>query len=312
MIRDKETTLYLGPQHPGITGNMMVQLKVAGDTVVEAKSHIGYLHRAFEKLMEQRTWMQCFPIVCRICVPEPDPNEENLARAIEALDGIEVPERAKYIRVMVLEMSRLASYLLWMGGQSGSMGLYTMPQWTVGDRDYLLDRFEELTGGRVYHLYIWAGGVRRDLPDGFVGRMKETLNYLESRLPDYDRLFFNNALFIKRAQGVGYIDPARAREWGVVGPPLRGCGFRNDVRIDTPYEVYDQLEFEVPTHPDGDVYARAMVRRIEFQQSINIIRQVLDKMPSGPGHNQPPNPLKWKVAPGSVYVKTESARGEFG
>jgi len=311
-MREKETTLYLGPQHPGITGNIMVKLKVAGDTVVKAETHVGYLHRAFEKLMEQRTWIQCFPIVCRICVPEPDPNEENLARAIEEIEVREVPERAKYIRVMVLELARLATYGLWMGGQSGSMGLYTMPQWTVGDRDYIIDLFEELTGGRIYHMYIWAGGVRRDLPEGFTDRVLKVLDYLESRLPDYDNLLFNNAMFRKRAEGVGIIPKDKALEWGVVGPPLRGCGIKHDVRIDEPYEIYDKLDFEIPTAEGCDVWSRALVRRQEYEQSISIIRQVIDKMPGGDYYNKIPNPLTWKVPPGEAYVKTESARGEFG
>lgn len=311
-MREKETTLYLGPQHPGITGNMMVKLKVAGDTIVKAETHVGYLHRAFEKLMEQRTWIQCFPIVCRICVPEPDPNEENLARAIEEIEGREVPERAKYIRVMVLELARLATYGLWLGGQSGSMGLYTMPQWTVGDRDYIIDLFEELTGGRIYHMYIWAGGVRRDIPEGFTDRVLKVLDYLESRLPDYDNLLFNNAMFRKRAEGVGIIPKEKALEWGVVGPPLRGCGFKHDVRIDEPYEIYDKLDFEIPTADGCDVWSRALVRRQEYEQSISIIRQVIDKMPGGDYYNKIPNPLTWKIPAGEAYVKTESARGEFG
>jgi NADH-quinone oxidoreductase subunit D len=309
---EKETTLYLGPQHPGITGNMMIELKVTGDTIQRGRTHVGYLHRGFEKLMEERLWMQCFPIVCRICVPEPDPNEENLARAIEEIEGREVPERAQYIRVLVLELSRLATYLLWMGGQAGSAGLYTMPQWTVGDRDYILDLFEELTGGRVYHMYIWAGGVRRDLPDGFKRRVLKVMDYLEERLVEYDRLLFENAIFQKRAIGVGVIDKEKAMEWGVVGPPLRGCGIAHDVRKDEPYEVYDKLDWELITQEGGDVYARALVRRKEIEQSISIVRQVLDKMPSGPVHNPGPNPLKWKLPVGDAYVRTESARGEFG
>ncbi len=311
-MREKETTLYLGPQHPGITGNMMVKLKIAGDTIVKAETHVGYLHRAFEKLMEVRTWTQCFPIVCRICVPEPDPNEVNLARAIEEIEGREVPERAKYIRVLVLELSRLAAYLLWMGGQSGTAGLYTMPQWTVGDRDYILDLFEELTGGRVYHMYIWAGGVRRDLPEGFKDRVLKTMKYLETRLIDYDKLLFNNAIFQKRTKGIGVIEKDKAMEWGVVGPPLRGCGIKHDTRIDEPYEVYDKLEFDIPTYEGGDIWARAMVRRMEFEQSISIIRQVIDKMPEGDYYNKIPNPLTWEIPVGESYVKTESARGEFG
>jgi NADH-quinone oxidoreductase subunit D len=311
-MREQSTTLYLGPQHPGITGNMMVKLQVKGDTVEKATTHIGYLHRGFEKLMERRNWLQSFTIVCRICVPEPDPNEENFARGVEEIEGREVPERAKYIRVMVLELARMASYMLWYGGQAGSAGLYTLGQWSVGDRNYILDLFEELTGGRVYHMYIWPGGVRRDLPLGFADRVLSTMDYIEKRLDEYDKLMFENAIFQKRAQGVGIIDPAKAIEWGVVGPPLRGCGIQSDVRKDEPYEVYDKLDFEVPKI-DGksDVWARALVRRFEIRESIKIIRQVMEKMPAGEYYNKIPNPLKWSIPKGDAYVKTESARGEF-
>ncbi len=312
MMREKATTLYLGPQHPGITGNMMIKLKVEGDTVVKAETHVGYLHRGFEKLMERRNWLQSFTIVCRICVPEPDPNELNYSRAVEEIEGREVPERAQWIRTMMMELSRLASYLLWFGGQNGSAGLYTMPQWTVGDRDYILDLFEELTGGRVYHMYIWPGGVRRDLPEGFTDRVLQTMDYLEKRLVQYDQLMFENTVFQKRAQGIGWIDPAKAIEWGVVGPPLRGAGIKSDVRIDDPYLMYDQLDFQVPTQSGSDVWARALVRRAEFQQSINMVRQTIEKMPSGEVYNKIPNPMKWNIPAGDAYVKAESARGEFG
>ncbi|NOY76244.1 MAG: NADH-quinone oxidoreductase subunit D [Calditrichaeota bacterium] len=307
----KETTLFLGPQHPGITGNMMIELKIVGDTIKKATTHVGYLHRGFEKLMEERLYIQCFPIVCRICVPEPDPNEENFARGVEELAGIEIPERAKWIRTMVLELSRIQAYLLWMGGQSASVGLYTMPQWTIGDRDYILDLFEDLTGGRVYHMYIWPGGVRRDLPKGFRDKALKTMDYLESRLPDYDRLLFENAMFLKRAQGIGVIEPEKALEWGVVGPPLRASGHHYDIRIDDPYEKYPEVDFIVPTRSESDVYARAMIRRFEIGQSISIVRQVLDKLPEGDVYEPIPNPFYWKVPKGDAYVRTESARGEF-
>jgi len=181
MIREKETTLYLGPQHPGITGNMMIKLKVQGDTVVSATTHVGYLHRAFEKLIERRNWLNAFTLLCRFCVPEPDPMELTYARAVEELDNREVPERAKYIRVIVMELARLQSFLLWYAGQAGSGGLYTMGQWSVGDRNYVLDLFEDLTGGRIYHMYIWPGGVRRDLPEGWTDKVLKTMDYLENR-----------------------------------------------------------------------------------------------------------------------------------
>lgn len=310
--REKETTLYIGPQHPGITGNMMVKLKVEGDTIKRATTHVGYLHRGFEKLMERRNWLQSFTIVCRICVPEPDPNEENYARAVEEIEGREVPERAKYIRVLVLELARLASFMLWYGGQNGSLGLYTVGQWSVGDRNYILDLFEELTGGRVYHMYIWPGGVRRDLPEGFEGRVLKVMDYLEKRLDEYDRVMFDNTIFQKRTQGVGYINPEKAIEWGVVGAPLRAAGIASDVRKDDPYEVYDKLDFELGHATSSDIWGRALVRRFEVRQTIKIIRQVIEKIPKGEFYNKIPNPMKWKVPVGSAYVKTESVRGEFG
>ena len=311
-MREKATTLYLGPQHPGITGNMMVRLKVEGDTIVGATTEVGYLHRAFEKLQEKRNWLQSFTLMCRFCVPETDPMEESYARAVEAIEGREVPERAKYIRVMVLELARLASFMLWYGGQNGSLGLYTMGQWSVGDRNYILDLFEELTGGRVYHMYIWPGGVRRDLPKGFENRVLKTMDYFEKRLDDYDDLMFENAIFKKRTQGVGIVDKEKAIEHGVVGPVLRGCGIRSDIRIDDPYEVYDKLDFIVPTAEGGDIWARALVRRQEARQSIRIIRQVIDMMPEGPVYNKIPNPQKWTLPKGDAYVRTESVRGEIG
>jgi NADH-quinone oxidoreductase subunit D len=311
-MREKATTLYIGPQHPGITGNMMIRLKVEGDTIVKATTEVGYLHRAFEKLQEKRNWLQSFTLMCRFCVPETDPMEELYARAVEAIEGREVPERAKYIRVMVLELARLASFMLWYGGQNGSLGLYTMGQWSVGDRNYILDLFEELTGGRVYHMYIWPGGVRRDLPKGFEQKVLKTMDYLEKRLDDYDALMFDNAIFKKRTKGVGIVDKEKAVENGVVGAVLRGCGIKSDIRIDEPYEVYDKLDFIVPTQEGADIWARALVRRQEARQSIRIIRQVIDMMPGGPVYNKIPNPQKWTLPKGDAYVRVESVRGEIG
>ncbi|MCD6367004.1 MAG: NADH-quinone oxidoreductase subunit D [Bacteroidales bacterium] len=312
MVRERETTLYIGPQHPGITGNMMVKLKVKGDTIVKAQTEVGYLHRAFEKLQESRNWLSAFAILPRFCVPEPDPVEESYARAIEILEGREVPERAQYLRVLTLELARLGSYMLWFGGQAGSAGLYTSGQWSVGDRNYILDIFEALTGGRVYHMYIWPGGVRRDLPEGLGDKILRTMDYFEKRLKDFDNLLFENTIFQKRAKGVGVIDKEKAIEWGVVGSPLRGCGIKHDVRIDDPYEVYDKLDFIVPTEEGGDVWARALVRRIEMRQSIRIIRQVIEKMPKGEVNNRVPNPHKWKLPVGDAFSRVESVRGEVG
>jgi len=264
-------------------------------------------------LVERRTIIQAFTIVCRICVPEPDPNEENFARAIENLAGIEISEKAKYIRTMVLEMARLSSLMLWMGGQSGSIGLGTIGQWSIYDRDLILDLFEELTGGRVYHMYIYPGGVRRELPDGFLGRLSQLLDHLEKRLPLYDNVFFENSTFKKRAIGVGVVNRDEALRNGYVGQVLRGCGIKRDVRRDNPYLVYEKLDFEIPTFDGCDVYARAMVRRQEIRESIKILRQVIEQMPTeGAIMQKIPKHRKFKIPKDDTFVAVESARGEYG
>jgi len=310
-LENREYNLFIGPNHPGIEGNFALKLTLEGDTIIKAKTEAGFLHRGFEKLMEERLFIQNIAIVCRICVPDPDPNEENYARAIEVLAGIEVPRRAQFIRVLVLELSRLASHLFTFGGHAGTIGLYTMPNWSISDRDRVIDLFEELTGGRVYHIYNMPGGVRRDFPDGFASRVRDVLDYIESRLPDYDNLFFNNKILRKRAVGIGVLPPERAMEWGATGPNLRAAGYAHDVRKDDPYEVYNEMDFEVPTLTDSDAFSRLMIRRKELVQTIGIIRQVLDKIPEGPVWNKQPNPLKWKVPAGDVYVRTESSKGEY-
>ena len=314
---DLETGQYLklwqGPNHPGMTGNMSVELTVCGDEVVEGKTRVGYLHRGFEKLMERRSFIQCFPIVCRICVPEPDFNEYCYAAAVEDLAGIEVPEYAKWMRTLILEMGRFNSYMMAMGGIAGALGLGVVGQWLTYVRDIMLDRFEELTGARIYHMFILPGGVRAHLPDGFAGRMEEVLKTAERYLADVDKLMFQNAVFKRRTMGVGVIDPALFEPYGVTGPNARGGGIAKDVRKDTPYLVYDQLDFEVPVETTSDIWARTNVRRRDIDVSIDLIRQVLRRFPKdGEVMAKIPNVLHWKIPRGETYVKGESSRGEYG
>ncbi len=303
---------FIGPQHVGVTGNMSYHIWADGDEVKRIEPSLGYLHRGFEKLMEYRHWVKNIPMVPRICVPEPDVNEVLYAMAVEELAGLEIPERAKYIRVIVLEMARLAAFLFYFSGVAGTLGLYTVPQWFIGDRDYILDRFEELTGGRAYHIYQTIGGVRRDLPDGFLARLAKTLAYLEQRLDDYDRLFFEHPLFEKRAKNIGVIDRETSLQYGVTGPNLRATGVKYDVRRDDPYLVYDRLDFEIPVHNKGDIYDRTMQRRLEFSESIKILKQVIDTIPKGDFVIKMRNPFEFTVPAGSVYVKIETSKGEFG
>lgn len=310
---EQETQLWVGPQHPGITGNMSVQVWLSGDTIQRGITHVGYLHRGFEKLMERRKFIQSFPIVCRICVPEPDTNEYLLAASIEELAGITIPEKAVWLRTLVMEMSRLTSLLHQLGGGAGATGLGAVPNWTYALRDFILDRFEELTGGRVYHMYMAYGGVRRDVPEGFAERMEGTLQQIEERLPAIDKVTFQSSIWLERTTGVGLTDPEWVRDMGITGPSIRAMGIPRDVRKDFPYLAYSELDFAVITSTGGDIRARIEVRRHEIVESIKIIRQILRKMPkTGPYAAPIPNVFTWKIPTGQTYVRAEASRGEMG
>lgn len=309
-----EFELNFGPNHPGIEGNYALQVRVEGDTVVQAHADGGYLHRGFEKLMEQRLWIQNIALVPRICVPDPSPMEVCYSMAVEQIAKIEAPERAQWIRVLQLELSRIAAHLFTFGGHAATTGMYSPMFWGVADRDLILDLFEEFTGGRIYSIYNLPGGVRRELPEGFLQRVTDTMDYIESRLPDYDDLLFTNRVFVKRAKGVGAMDQAFALEYGVTGPNLRACGLPFDVRRDDPYLVYPQLEFDIPLEASGDAWARTLVRRGELIESIRIVRQVAEALPDigGPIRTPIPNPLAWRVPEGESYARVESSKGELG
>jgi len=309
----KFVKIWQGPQHPGVTGNMALEIILCGDEVVELKTHVGYLHRGFEKLLERRKFIQGFTIVCRICVPEPDTNEYLYAAAVEELAGIEIPEKAIWLRILTLEMSRLASFLMWIGGQASAFGMGTIGQWTVTHRDYILDLFEELTGGRVYHMYIIPGGVRDDLTPGFANRLEAVIRKIESLLREIELVLFNNSVFKLRARGLGVINPEMIDRFGIVGPNARAAGLKRDIRKDEPYLYYNKLEFEPIIENESDAFCRARLRLKEMYQSLDLIRQIMSKLPTkGAYHNPLPNVLHWRIPPGETYVKAESTRGEYG
>ena len=305
--------VWQGPQHPGITGNMSLELIISGDEVVNCKTHVGYLHRGFEKLMERRLYIQNFPIVCRICVPEPDFNEYLYAACVEKLAEIEVPPKALWLRTLSLEMARLTSFLMWLGGQAGAFGMGTIGQWTVVHRDYMLDLFEQLSGGRIYHMYIIPGGVRDRLPDGYKKDVESVLLKVEKLLKEIELVLFHNAVFKSRAKGLGVIDPKIIDEYGITGPNQRAAGIARDLRKDQPCLVYPELDFSIITGTASDAYERAWIRYEEMHQSISLIRQILKKMPlKGEIHTRLPNVLHWKISPGKIYLKAECTRGEYG
>jgi len=314
MDSGKYVRVWQGPQHPGITGNMAVELILDGDTIIDCTTHVGYLHRGFEKLMEGRSYIQNFTVVCRIAVPEPAFNEYLYAKAIEEICGMEIPERADWIRTLNLEMMRLASFLMWIGGMSGAFGLYTVPNWTIACRDYVLDLFEEMTGGRIYHMYMVPGGVRGPLPDGFEQRALKVMDITDKLLDQVEKAMYNNTVFKSRSKGLGVIPKEMVDPYGIVGPNARSAGVKRDLRKDEPYLMYDQLDFDMITGTDSDAYDRAMLRLLETRQSVDLIRQCLKRMPTDGAFQikDMPNVLHWKVPKGETYVKAECTRGEYG
>lgn len=313
MSSGKYTKVWQGPNHPGVTGNMSLELTLCGDEVVDAKTHVGYLHRGFEKLFERRLYMQVMPTCIRMCVPESDTNEYCFAEGVEELAGIEVPEKAQWLRMLALEMSRLQMLLRVVPGQGGSFGLGIGVQWGMYVRELVLDLFEELTGGRIYHMYMLPGGVRGDLPDGFKDRAINAMDEVFRLAKRLDDVMFSNAVFKKRAIGTGYIDPHWVDKFGIVGPNARGAGYNRDIRKDNPYLFYDQLDWEVPVLKNSDIYTRARVRWMDMQVTADLIRQILDKIPEKGSFKAPtPNALNWRIPKGETYVRAEASRGEYG
>lgn len=309
----KFTKLWQGPNHPGVTGNMSLELTLSGDEIVDAKTHVGYLHRGFEKLMERRTYVQCLPTSIRMCVPEADSNEYVLSTCVEELAGIEIPETAKWLRMLTLEMARLQVLLRVVPGIGSTLSLGLGSQWGMYMREHILDRFEELTGGRIYHMFMIPGGVRGHLPEGFEKRMEENLKDVETFVKRIEDLIFTNAVFKKRTVGVGVIKPEWVNQYGIVGPNARGAGFKRDVRKDYPYLHYDQLEFDPYVGKDSDIFTRATVRKHDLLMTVDLIRQIMAKIPKDKElRAKTPNVLHWEIPKGETYVPSESSRGEYG
>jgi len=303
--------LYFGPAHPG-SGNFGVKLKIAGEVVTSARADPGYLHRGFEKLMEYRLPIQNSVLSDRICVLEALNWNLIHAEAVEELMQIELPERAKYIRVIMAELSRIQSHFIWFGAFCIGTGFETGFKLAFGYRDYILDLFEMITGGRVYPAgYICPGGVRRDFPDGATQRIAQVLDQI-GRMVRIEEI--EHPALLARTKDVGVLNLEDAIRLGATGPVLRASGLKTDVRKDEPYEVYNKFDFEVPTRGEGDAYARYLVGIEEIKQSVKIIKQALQQLPEGeviaPKFKR--IKLATKIPEGDVYVRNEVARGEAG
>lgn len=300
-----------GPQHPA-SGQFRLVLDIDGDTIVRGHPDIGYTHRGIEKLAEIKNYWQIVPLVERVA----DIDSFNMAlghcHAVEELMGVEVPERAKFIRVVMGEISRIMCHLYWIALFHAGAGLFTAFMWPIADRELFCDLAELATGSRVTFYYIIPGGVRRDVPTEFYKRAIKSVDYFERRLHDYEDMFYRSGVYGVRSKGVAVLRRRDAIRLGAAGNVLRGSGVRADVRKDEPYDAYDQMDFEVITRKEGDCHARARIWLHEMWESCSIIKQAvkaLQKLPRGPIRVRVPLKVP---EPGETYSRIESARGELG
>lgn len=274
--------LNLGPNHPSAHGVFRVALQLDGEEIVDAVPDIGYHHRGAEKMGERQSWHTYIPYTDRVDYLGGSMNNFPYVLAVERLAGIEVPERAQAIRVMVGEFYRLASHLLFFGTFAQDIGQMSPIFYMFADREKVFDIIEAISGARMHSSYFRIGGVALDLPDGWDRLVREFIDYFPARLDQYDRMVMDNATIKRRTQGVGVYTTAEALDWGVTGAGLRATGFEWDYRKERPYSGYENYEFEIPTGRHGDCYDRCAVRIEEMRQSTRIIRQCLNNMPAGP------------------------------
>jgi NADH-quinone oxidoreductase subunit D len=331
---ESQMTLSMGPQHPSTHGVLRLELVLDGELVVSTIPDIGYLHTGMEKLFEYKKYQQGIVITDRMDYLNPLGNNLVYVMAAEKLLGIEIPERAQIIRVMMCELQRIASHMVWLGTHALDIGAMTVFFFCFRQREKILNLIEACSGGRMTPSYFRIGGIMMDLPAGFERRCRQFLDDFPAALKQFDTLLTGNTIFHSRTQGIGVISGEDAIDWGLSGPCLRGSGVPIDVRRTNPYSGYETYDFEIPVEPDGDVWARYMVRMRELKESWKIVRQALDRLKPGPVKADAPKVVLpdredmkthmdalihhflivaegFHVPPGEVYHAIEGSKGEI-
>ena len=310
ILDTKELEINMGPQHPSTHGVLRVRLKLDGERVVDAESIIGYLHRGVEKIAENRNYIKCTPYFDRTDYIAAVSNVYGYVLGVEKMLGIEVPERARRIRIMMTEFNRIASHLLWLATHAIDIGAMTVFLYCFREREEVLKLFEAIFGARLTTHAFRLGGLWLDMPPGFEAACRKFIDEFPKRVDEYEQLLTRNRIWLERTKGVGIISAEEAIDWGLSGPPLRGSGVDHDVRKLRPYGGYEQFQFDVPMGKNGDTYDRYLIRLEEMRQSRLIIAQILDDLPDGPVRGRAPKIPKPPL--GEYYSAIESPRGELG
>lgn len=332
---ESQMTLSMGPQHPSTHGVLRLDLRLDGEMVIKAIPDIGYLHTGMEKLFEYKKYQQGIVITDRMDYLNPLGNNLAYVMAAEKLLGLEIPERAQVIRVLMCELQRIASHMVWFGTSCLDMGAMTPFWFTFKEREKILNLIESASGGRMTPSYFRIGGLMMDLPAGFDNRVKQFLADFPDALNTFDTLITGNTIWHSRTKGVGIISKEDAIDWGLTGPSLRGSGVELDLRKANPYTGYETYDFDIPTEPDGDVWSRFKVRMRELTESYKIVRQALERLKPGPIKADAPKIVLpdrddmrkhmdslihhflivaegFNVPPGEVYMAIEASKGELG
>jgi NADH-quinone oxidoreductase subunit D len=335
MTQQTKHTLNFGPQHPAAHGVLRLILDLDGEVVERADPHIGFLHRGTEKLIEHKTYLQAIPYFDRLDYVSPMNQEHAFVLSIERLLGITVPLRAQYIRVLYSELTRITNHLLNIATFGMDVGAITPFLWAFEERETIMEFYERVCGARLHSAYIRPGGVHQDLPNGLLDDIDAFTQRFPKIINDIETMLTENRIFKLRSVGIGQISAEEALDWGFTGPMLRASGVPWDLRKSQPYEIYDQLDFDIPIGKHGDCYDRYLVRMAEMRESLKIIHQCLDKIPTGPVMANdrkvaPPPRTEMKrsmealihhfklytegfhVPAGEIYAAVEAPKGEFG
>ena len=311
MIRTEEMLLNVGPQHPSTHGVFRLVIKIDGEIITEATPVIGYLHRGTEKLAENLQYTQIIPYTDRMDYLSAMTNNYVICHAVETMMGIQVPERADFLRVIAMELGRVASHLVAWGTYILDLGATSPFIYAFRDREMILNMLNELSGARLTFNYMRVGGVKWDAPEGWIEKVRDFIPYMREQLAGYHQLVSGNEIFLDRVKGIGRYTKEEAIHYSLSGPNLRCTGVKWDLRKDEPYSIYNRFDFDVPTSENGDCLARYNLRLAEIEESLKILEQAVSQFPAE-GDILAKVPKIIKAPKGEAYVRIESPRGEIG